>query len=146
MAESHVISGLVAKRGELDGEIDYHQKLINGISDQLKALDAAIKVFDPEYKLRNIKAKKYHRKNHFFRHGEGNTLLMDLMREAGGEITTPQIVDKAARLKGLSLTDVDRKSFSASLFTILKRLQGKGIVEEVGRVDNVIRWALVSTR
>jgi len=87
MTESHVISGLVAKRGELAGEIDYHQKLIKGISDQLKALDAAIKVFDPEYKLRNIKAKKHHRKNHFFRHGEGNTLLMDLMREAGGECT-----------------------------------------------------------
>jgi len=26
MAESHVISGLVAKHSELSGEIDYHQK------------------------------------------------------------------------------------------------------------------------
>lgn len=71
---------------------------------------------------------------------------MDLMRDARSEISTPEIVEAAAKRKGFDLESIDRRAFSASLFTILKRLQGRGIVEEVDRVDNVIRWALVSTR
>lgn len=100
---------------------------------------------DANYDLRKIKSKQYRRKDHFFKQGEGNTLLMDLVRDAKPEISTPEIIEAAARRKGFDLESIDKQSFSASLFTILKRLQSKGVVEEVGRVDGVIRWGLVST-
>ena len=48
MAQSHVMSALVSKRGELAGAIDYHQSEIKKIKSEMATMDAAIKVFDPD--------------------------------------------------------------------------------------------------
>jgi len=143
MAESHVISGLVSKHSELAGEIDYHQNRVKQIRADVEAVATAIKVFDPDYDLRTIKAKPVRAKNQFFKHGESNRLLLDVIREAEGDISTPEIVEEVARVKGIDLPSIDRKAFTATLFTVLKRLQGKKVIEEVGRVDGVIVWRMV---
>ena len=143
MAESHVISGLVAKHSELVREIDYHQNMLRQIKDNLTAVDTAIKLFDPSYDLDSIKTKRVHSKNRFFKHSECNTMVMDIMRVADRDMSTAEIVEEAANRKGIDLECVDRKAFTASLFTILKRLQKKEIIKEVGRVDSVIVWRLV---
>lgn len=143
MAESHVISGLVAKCSELSGELEYHQNKIKQIGHDVAVLESAIKIIDPDYDLRTIKAKQRRVKNNFFAHGEGNTLLMDLFRESKGRISTSQIIERAAQKKGYDLASIDRKAFTASLFTTIKRLQAKGVVNEVDRVNNVIVWELV---
>ena len=143
MAESHVISGLVAKHSELAGEIDYHQYMLRQIKDNLTAVDTAIKLFDPDYDLLSIKTKGVRSKNKFFRHGESNTIIMDIMRIAGRDMSTADIVEEAANRKGIDLDCIDQRAFTASLFTILKRLQKKEIVKEVDRVDSVIVWRIV---
>jgi len=143
MAESHVISGLVSKHSELAGEIDYHQNKIKQTKSDIDAVATAIKVFDPDYDLRTIKAKPVRAKNQFFKHGESNRLLLDVIREAGGDISTHEIVEEVARIKGIDLDSVDRRAFTASLFTVLKRLQSKGIIKEVDRVEGVIVWRMV---
>ena len=144
MTESHVISGLVAKCSELSGKLDYHQNQVKQTQQDITALQAAIKVLDADYDLRRIKRRQYRQKNHFFRPGEGNTLLLDGLREAAGHVTTTDLVEGIARTKGYDLEKIDRRAFTASLFTIIKRLQNKGIVEEVGRKDNVIIWNLTA--
>jgi len=85
MAESHVMSALVTKRGELSGQIDYHQNQIKQIKSDMASMDAAIKVFDPDYDLSKIKKRKTNSKNSFFEPREGNTLLMDIFREVAVE-------------------------------------------------------------
>ena len=142
MAESHVISGLVSKHSELSGEIDYHQKQIKQIQDDMAAVSAAIKVFNSDYDLRTIKAKSKRSNSQIFKHGESSTLLMDVVREANGDISTTDIVDEVAKRKGIDLASVDRRAFTASLFTVLKRLQSKKIIKEVDRVDSVIVWRM----
>lgn len=140
MAESHVVSGLVSKCSELTGKLDYHQSQIKQIESDIAALQSAIKVMDSDFDLRTIKGKQHREKNAFFKQGEGNTLLMSLIRENPGPVTTTELVEKAAEIKGYDLAEINRRAFTASLFVILKRLQEKGIVEEVGRKDNVIIW------
>lgn len=143
MAESHVVSGLVSKRSELIGVIDYHQNKIKQIKADMASVDAAIKVFDPDYDLRTIKAKQYRAKNNFFKHGEGNTLLLDIMREASGTLSSSGILEEVARRKGFDLEAIDCRALSACLFTILKRLQNKGVLREESRSGNLIQWAMV---
>ena len=144
MTESHVISGLVAKCSELAGKLDYHQNQIKQVQQDIVALQSAIKVLDSDYDLRTIKSKQHRQKNSFFKPGEGNTLLLDGLREADGHITTTELVESVAEVKGYNLEKIDRRAFTASLFTIMKRLQSKGIIEEVGRKDNVIIWSLTA--
>ena len=142
MAESHVISGLVAKCSELAGKLEYHQKQIRQAQQDINALQAAIRVMDSGYDLRTIKTKQIRSKNSFFRRGEGSVFLMDILREADGPISTAELIERAAFVKGYDLKRTDRRSFTASIFKIVNRLRNKGIVEEVGREDGVIIWNL----
>jgi len=146
MAESHVMSALVTKRGELSGKIDYHQNEIKKIKADMASMDAAIKVFDPEYDLSKIKKRKTNGKNSFFERREGNTLLMDIFREVARPISTGDLLDEVIDRKGFDREVIDVKALRASLFVILKRLQKSGIIEEVGRVGLVIIWGLTLSR
>ena len=47
MAESHVLSGLVAKRAELAGEVEHHRGELHRLAEALSHVDATIRLFDP---------------------------------------------------------------------------------------------------
>ena len=91
MAESHVVSGLVAKRSELSGLLAQHQEVIRHLSASITNLDGTIKLFDPDYDLRTIKAKAPRPGNSWFEHGETGRLILDVFRVADGQLTTRQI-------------------------------------------------------
>ena len=50
MAQSHVVSGLVEKRGELAGQAEHHGRELKRLAQELGHLDAAIRLFDPDYR------------------------------------------------------------------------------------------------
>lgn len=143
MAESHVISGLVSKRAELSGEIDYHQEQIKQIKTNLASIDNAIKVFDENYDLRKIKSKRSNGKNNFFEPREGNTLLMDIFREVKRPISTHELMDEIVSRKGFDAEVINVKALRASVFVILKRLQANNLVREKERDGLVIIWELM---
>ena len=144
MAQSHVMSALISKRGELHGQIDYHQSEIKKIKSEMATMDAAIKVFDPDYNLSKIKKRKTNGKNSFFEPREGNTLLMDIFRELARPISTGDLLDEVIARKGFDREVIDVKALRASVFVILKRLQSSGIVKELERDGLVIIWKLVA--
>ncbi len=68
MAESHVVSGLVAKRSELVGQIEKLQDEIAEIRALMDCIDGSIKLFDPDYDLRTIKGKRTNKTNGYLKH------------------------------------------------------------------------------
>lgn len=65
MAESHVVSGLLAKRAELGGMVEHHRKEIDKIETFLTHIDATIRVFAPEIDLRTMKPKAFRERARF---------------------------------------------------------------------------------
>jgi hypothetical protein len=47
MAEPHVLTGLIAKRAELAGQIEHAQDKLRQLAIDLDHIDAAIHIFDP---------------------------------------------------------------------------------------------------
>ena len=139
---TYAISGLVEKRRELSGQVEHYKDKIKSVKAQLEAIDGAIKVFDPEFDLRTIKPKGIKTINQFFAHGESTTLLMDLLREAAKPLSTTEIVNEAARRKGYEFDVIDRRSFTASIFTTLKRFEERGIAEQCGKDGVAALWQL----
>lgn len=143
MAESHVLSGLVSKRCELSGEVNHLKTEIDRVTDEITAIDSAIKVFDPEYDLRTLKAKAKRKKNSFFKHGEANKFVLDVLRNANNPINTTEIAERAATLKGLDLSELDHNALKACILTVLSRLRSNGTIIEAGRDKSLlINWQL----
>ena len=140
--DTYAISDLIEKRRELSGQVEHYKDQIKVVKADLAAIDAAIKIFDPEFDLRTIKPKGIRSINQFFAHGESTTLLMDLLREAAKPLTTTEIVDEAASRKGYSFDNIDRRSFTASIFTTLKRLEEKEVAEQSGKQGLAVLWKL----
>ena len=70
MAESHVVSGLVAKRDELAGEVERCRRELHRLADELGHLDATIRLFAPDYDLGRIRPRKRRRGLRWFEPGE----------------------------------------------------------------------------
>lgn len=100
MAESHVVSGLVAKRSEVSGLISHYQHEIARLQGDMQHLDATIKLFDPEYDLRTIRPKQVRQSSRLFANGECHRLMLEALREMGGQGSTGEIAQRIHACKG----------------------------------------------
>jgi hypothetical protein len=144
MTQSHVISGLVAKRSELAGTIKHHQEIMRRLSAAIVNIDGTIKLFDPDYDLRSIKAKVPKQANPWFKHGETTRMVLDVLRTASQPLSTRQIGEAMMDAKGMAVDDV--REWDAVLKLVLsavQRAQKKGIVTRVGRVGgDAMLWQM----
>ncbi|MDD5277863.1 MAG: hypothetical protein PHR16_17540, partial [Methylovulum sp.] len=131
MAETHVISALTAKRSELAGLVAHHRKEMIRFSEEVKTIDATIKLFEPDYRIQTIKTKRHQKKNDFFKHGEAHRLILDILREAGKPLSTNDIAQAVMSVKGIECGH--EKALQASILTILHRQKKSGLVGTTGK-------------
>ena len=146
MAESHVISGLVKRCAELQGERKHHLQTAKAVGKDIETLEAAIKLLDPHFNLGVITPRKKRKANEFFGHGESTRFVLDTLRESDKPVSTIGLGDRVIASKGLELSREDRKRLDACILTTVSRQRSKGVVVEAGRgVDGTIEWVLASS-
>lgn len=144
MAISPVVSGLVAKYSELSSVLKQHQEVMRKIVADLDHVAVAIKLFDPDFDLRTIKVTNHRIANGWFEHGEVNRLLMDVLRTAGKPLSTRQIGEAMVAIKGVEVDGVEEwDSFLKPVLGAARRLEQKGAIKMVGRVDDSPRGAMI---
>ena len=74
MAESHVISALVSKHSELQGNIKYYQDIVLKLKSELETIGKAI-----SYKITFIQAKRISNVS-YFPHGELNRRIIECLK------------------------------------------------------------------
>lgn len=141
MAESHVISGLVAKRADLSGLIAHHRQEMARLQGDLQHLDATIKLFEPDYDLRTIKSKQIRQRNQHFERGEGQRLVLEALRSLGMPALLSEITQVVAGIKAFSADDLP--AVEHSLDSILRRAETAGLVMRLGRDSHGTVWGLV---
>lgn len=148
MAESHVVSGLVAKHSELAGIIQFHQAEINRVSADIKHLDATLKLFAPEIDLRSLGARRVTRTSvsvggfKRFKSKESHTLVLDQLRVAAEPLTTAMICTAIMADRGIEDTKEIRTSIQRTLTGTLRRLGQRGLIKEVGRQGLKAFWQI----
>jgi hypothetical protein len=142
MAEPHVISALVKKRAELLGEIQYHEKLLKSSKENLTHIDRTIKMFDENYNLSDIKAKRVHREK-YFKTGEAKLLILDILRVTTEPISTTDIGKKIAHDKGIDeKEDFNLEHFLKVILASLGRCESNNLIERVGKDGLAILWQI----
>ncbi len=140
MGHTYAISGLVGKRSEMAGMIEHHQKEIERLRQGLYQIDAAIRIFDPTYRIRSIKATEYRRYSRIFKKGECYRLCLDALRRADAVLSTTLITEIIMHKKGL--THEQQATITDSVNNSLRFAERRGIVQRVGMDGVSIRWKI----
>jgi len=132
MAESHVVSGLVAKRGELAGQIEQCRRELERLVANMGHLDGSIKLFAPDYKLEGIRAKTPRQRNQFFRQGECQRLVLEIFRDAEEPLSVRHLAEILLQCKGLEVTPTMIEQMSKITRGVVMRFAGKHVVQSAG--------------
>ncbi len=140
----HVVSQLITKKQELLGELKYHREKVEQTEEILKSIDLSIKVFDPDFKIENIKAKNLYKKKHYFKHGESHRLILDLFRRDSKPKTTTDITIELMKFKKLDYENLELlENVQKSIIRTLHNQEKQGLLKSgYEGVDNILTWSL----
>lgn len=142
MSESHVVSGLVSKRAEVAGQIVSFKAEIVRLQAALSHLDGAIKLFAPQFNLRDVKARRTNKRSRYFANGEAQRLALEVMRDAGAPLTSREISDRMLLTKGIE--DVAASAcVQKNVLLILSRHKGKLVRKCVSNKSGAMTWEIV---
>ena len=99
---AHALSGLIAKRAEIAGQIEATRAGLQKLIVDLDHIDAAIRIFDPDHDVSGIRAK---RTAQVTRRGDSIRQILDMLRGAEVQMTTRQIALQVMAARGHSIND-----------------------------------------
>jgi hypothetical protein len=111
----NTIAGLVAKRAEIAGRIDAARVALQQLIVDLDHIDAAIRIFDPDYDLAGIRSRTYPAAQ-VARRGDSIRLILDILRRASEPLTTKQIALQVMAVRGQNVND------AALVLTLTRRV------------------------
>ena len=142
MADTHVISALSTKRGEILGSIKHYKQIISSLDKDLANIDVTIKIFEPDYKFGSEKIVNKHR-NRFFNNGEAKVLVLEVLKNSNLALSTDKIADIIATNKNLSFENkTDKSNFQKSILLALNTCLSHDIVEKVSKDGLSIVWKI----
>lgn len=99
-------AALIRKRAELAGEIEAQDATLSQLRADLVHLDAAIRIMSPDTDPEAIRPKKPSRKGcDWFGRGELARMVLDVLREAQGPLSSTEIARAIMERKGLPVGD-----------------------------------------
>jgi hypothetical protein len=112
----NTIAGLVAKRAEIAGQINQARATLRQLIIDLDHVDAAIRLFDPSYDVGGIRPKT-RPAGHVTYRGELVRIILSLLREAPGPLTTKEVALHLMVERGQNAAD-------AAMVTVMTRRAG----------------------
>jgi hypothetical protein len=138
MTTSHVISGLIAKRAEVAGQIAHLNEESRRLKAALEHLDATIVFLDPSIKPTGILSRRVPRQPPVL--PELARTVLDLMRTATQPMTTREMALRLLQEHNLDRADLAR--LEQAVGGCMNRADGR-LVEPVSRRKRPMRWRLV---
>jgi hypothetical protein len=124
MAQSHVLSALIDKRSELMGLIDVKRKELEQLNQGLVSIDGTIKLFDPDFKVSTVKARRHYQKSDLFERGELMRKVLELLRtKPMGLISLIQSV-----MESKGLIESQAKDIEPMIRDILSKQKHRGLL------------------
>ncbi|MGD0191785.1 MAG: hypothetical protein ABSD74_13685 [Rhizomicrobium sp.] len=142
MSDSHVLSGLKAKRVQLAGEIKQVERHLKDKRATLAHLDETLRLFDPELNPRKLSPVRLYKRNGYFKAGEVTRLVQAFLRDCPKPVSSGLIAAEVMRVKGLpSDADSVRAMTAAMVRAVLGRMAKRGAVTKSGAGPSTV-WGL----
>lgn len=135
-----MLSGLIKKRAELAGRIEDAQTTLRMLIIDLDNIDAAIRIFDPDADLAEIRPKPLPPRNHAFK-GEVSRIVFALLRQAKAPMTSQEIAQHVMAGRGLNTADKRLvKVIGKRVGACLRHHKTRGLLQSVKDKGPLLRW------
>lgn len=127
-----VLSSLIKLHAYLGGQIFENRKRAERLAEDMRHVEAVIKMLSPGFNVRGIAARRRYKGNAWFKRGTLFRCAMDVLREAEGPLTAREITERM--LAERSITDATPKEvrdLMGGVQTSLRNQDGN-TVESVG--------------
>ena len=142
MEQEHVITGLLRKRQEIADALEIAQGKVRQLIHDVDAVDATLKLFRPDMEIGIVRVRPTPRRHAAFR-GESSRMILTMLREAGGPMTTRDIVLKVMEARGLNAADKPmHETMRMRVSASLRGLRDRGSVTSSEGRGASVSWAL----
>jgi hypothetical protein len=139
---ANTISGLVAKRAEIAGQIEHTQDALRQLVIDLDHIDSAIHIFDPSIELQEIKSRPVPPKHQAFK-GEVTRIVLATLRNAKRPLTTADIAQRVMAERGLNTANARLlKTMQKRTGACLRHWQHKGVAAKKPGPGQFVLWEL----
>jgi len=138
----NLVSGLIRKRAEYAGRIEYAQTTLRQLIIDLDNLDATIRIFRPDIDLEVIKPKPMPPRSQAFR-GEMTRLLLSALRQSQGPLKTSELTRHVMAERGLNSADTRLMlTLSKRVGASLRHLRNRGLVKSEDGPEQFLVWSI----
>ena len=140
----HTVSGLIAKRAEIAGQIEHLQHQLRELVVALDHVDATIHLFNPDIELDDIKSRLVPERHRGFR-GEITKIVLTTLRNAKKPLTSADIAQRVMAERGLDTSNKRLlKLISRRTASCLRSHRQKGTVRSEPGPGQFKLWTIVS--
>lgn len=141
MADTHVISALRGKRGELAGLVDGLQDQLRQAMIDLDHIDASLRLFDPDIELDEIKPKPLPPRHRAFK-GQVTRAILAMLR-AEGPMDARAITLRLMAERELNLNDKGlQKAMHKRIGAALRNLRERQLATSEQSKSGLLLWAV----
>jgi hypothetical protein len=127
----NTLAGLVDKRAEIAGKIAHVRAELRQLIIDMDHIDAAIRIFDPEFDPEGIRAKSYPA-GHVTYRGELVRVVLSMLREAPGPLTTREVALHIMVERGQNTADANAvKVMTRRAGALLRHYRERGSVRSI---------------
>jgi hypothetical protein len=119
---------LVRLHADLGGQIQANKEEAARLAEAMRHVEAVIKLFNPDYSVKAISARRRQNRNPWFKRGTMFRYALDALREAGKPMTVRELT--AAVMATRNITDAttrQRQDLEAVMRSCLERNAGKTV-------------------
>lgn len=140
----NLLNGLVDKRAEIAGRIEANQQELRKLIVELDAIEATIRIFDPDIDMMAIHPRPVPPRHAAFK-GEVTRIVFKALREAKQPLTSRDIAKTLMRERGLNVDDKDVVvMMTKRVGACLKTQKNKGYVRSMDlEGSTLLGWQII---
>jgi hypothetical protein len=142
MANENVLSGLIRKRAEITAQVEALQMQLRKLIMDADNIDGAIRIFNPDMDLADIRPKAVPRQHMAFE-GEIRRATLDTLRGTGLALTIKDIALRLVEDRKMNASDARLlRTIEKKVSACLRKLRGQGTVQSEKERGSYLRWKL----
>lgn len=135
------VAYLVRLHADIGGRIQQNKAESERLVADMRHVEAVIKLFDPDYSVRAISARRRIQGNPWFKRGTLFRAAVDVLRTASGPLTVRELTDAVMAARGIAeATEKQRRDLEAAIRSSLENHAGKTVMRVGEGVP--MRWRI----